>query len=195
MAGIGKYKKGAAFTLKSGNKPTFQQMSSGSPLDKTLIGNQKNLPEHLRAKIEDAPGKMYDTPGKMYNAPLKADDDKAPKVEDKKETAKPKDKLGVKIAKIAANAAIGGFDAVTGHKTARPTINFGPEKAEQEAEALTPGQEALELSAKEQTQKSRDAINKDLTGTFAEFTSDGKVITPDDPKHSSNITKKKSFQG
>ena len=172
-----KFNKMKGFSLKSGNKPAFKQMGGVSP------------------------GKMYDTPGKMYNAPLKAGDDKvekdeeAPKVEDKKETAKPKDKLGVKIAKIAANAAIGGFDAVTGHKTARPTINFGPEKAEQEAEALTPGQEALELSAKEQTQKSRDAINKDLTGTFAEFTSDGKVITPDDPKHSSNITKKKSFQG
>ena len=26
MAGIGKYKKGAAFTLKSGNKPSFTQM-------------------------------------------------------------------------------------------------------------------------------------------------------------------------
>tara|TARA_R110001599_G_scaffold41978_1_gene126683 strand:+ start:263 stop:742 length:480 start_codon:yes stop_codon:yes gene_type:complete len=29
MAGIGKYKKGAAFTLKSGNKPSFTQMGSG----------------------------------------------------------------------------------------------------------------------------------------------------------------------
>ena len=166
-----KFNKMKGFSLKSGNKPTFQQMGGVSP------------------------GKMYDTPGKMYNAPLKAEDEEPPKVEDKKEPVKPKDKLGVKIAKIAANAAIGGFDAVTGHKTARPTINFGHGKAEEEAKALDPGQKAIELSAKEQTQKSRDAINKDLTGTFAEFTSDGKVITPDDPKHSSNITKKKSFQG
>jgi len=138
-----KFNKTKGFSLKSGNKTTFQQMGSGSPLDKTLIGNQKNLPDHLRAKIEDAPGKMYDTPGKMYDAPLKAEDDEDPKVEDKKELAKPADKLGVKIAKIAANAAIGGFDAVTGSETRRPTINFGPEKGEEESDALTPGQKAL----------------------------------------------------
>jgi len=190
-----KFNKTKGFSLKSGNKTTFQQMGSGSPLDKTLIGNQKNLPDHLRAKIEDAPGKMYDTPGKMYDAPLKAEDDEDPKVEDKKELAKPADKLGVKIAKIAANAAIGGFDAATGSKTSRPTINFGSGKAEEEAKALTPGQIARKLSAKEETQKSREAINKDLTGTFAEFTKEGKLIPAGDPKHSSNITKKKSFQG
>ena len=28
MAGLGKYKKGAKFTLKSGNKPTFKCMGS-----------------------------------------------------------------------------------------------------------------------------------------------------------------------
>ena len=46
-----KFNKIKGFSLKSGNKPTFQQMGSSSP------------------------GKMYDTPGKMYNAPLKADND------------------------------------------------------------------------------------------------------------------------
>jgi len=110
------------FSLKSGNKPAFQQMGSSSP------------------------GKMYNTPGKMYNAPLKAEDEKeeeTTEVEDKKEPVKPKDKLGVKIAKIAANAAIGGFDAVTGHTTKRPTVNFGPDKAEEEAETLTIGQKML----------------------------------------------------
>ena len=114
-----KFNKMKGFSLKSGNKPTFQQMGGVSP------------------------GKMYDTPGKMYNAPLKAEDEEPPKVEDKKEPVKPKDKLGVKIAKIAANAAIGGFDAVTGHTTKRPTVNFGPDKAEEEAETLTIGQKML----------------------------------------------------
>ena len=33
MAGLGDYKKGKAFTLKSGNKPTFKDMGS-SPLSK-----------------------------------------------------------------------------------------------------------------------------------------------------------------
>jgi len=138
-----KFNKTKGFSLKSGNKTTFQQMGSGSPLDKTLIGNQKNLPDHLRAKIEDAPGKMYDTPGKMYDAPLKAEDDEDPKVEDKKEPAKPADKLGVKIAKIGANAAIGGFNAIGTDIKKGLSINFGPDKAEKEAEALTIGQKIL----------------------------------------------------
>ena len=37
MAGIGKYKKGARFTLKSGNKPTFAQMGS-SPTNLNNFG-------------------------------------------------------------------------------------------------------------------------------------------------------------
>ena len=37
MAGLGKYKKGAKFTLRSGNKPTFTQMGS-SPAKITGIG-------------------------------------------------------------------------------------------------------------------------------------------------------------
>ena len=137
-----KFNKMKGFSLKSGNKPAFKQMGGVSP------------------------GKMYDTPGKMYNAPLKAEDDnevdpkavvpeeteaekKAREKEEKEQPVKPKDKLGVKIAKIAANAAIGGFDAVTGHTTKRPTVNFGPDKAEEETEALTPGQEALKKSTME----------------------------------------------
>lgn len=37
-----------------------------SPLDKTLVGNQKNLPEHLRKKIEAAP-QMKGSPYHMSN--------------------------------------------------------------------------------------------------------------------------------
>ena len=121
-----KFNKMKGFSLKSGNKPAFQQMGSSSP------------------------GKMSyqftTSPGKMYNAPLKAEDEKeeeTTEVEDKKIPVEPKDKLGVKIAKIAANAAIGGFDAVTGHTTKRPTVNFGTDKAEEEAETLTIGQKML----------------------------------------------------
>ena len=56
--------------MKSGNKPGFKGMGS-SPVKKELIGNQANLPEHLKAKIDAAPGKMYDSPGKMYDSPAK----------------------------------------------------------------------------------------------------------------------------
>jgi hypothetical protein len=38
MAGIGKYKKGAKFTLKSGNAPSFEMMGSTSPFD--MVGDE-----------------------------------------------------------------------------------------------------------------------------------------------------------
>ena len=38
MAGIGKYKKGAKFTLKSGNAPSFKMMGSKSPFD--MVGDE-----------------------------------------------------------------------------------------------------------------------------------------------------------
>ena len=107
-----KFNKTQGFSLKSGNKPTFQQMGGGSP-------------------------------GKMYDAPLKAEDDKDPKVEDKKEPAKPRDKLGVMIGKIAANAAIGGFNAIGTDIKKGLSINFGPDKAKEEAETLTISQKML----------------------------------------------------
>ena len=163
MAGLGKYKKGAAFTLKSGNKPTFQQMGSGSPLDKTLIGNQKNLPDHLRAKIEDAPGKMYDTPGKMYNAPLKAEDNTEinPKAEvpeeteeekkareekekkEKEEPVKPRDSNMAMAGKFLANMTMGGLHGIGAIDKHSLAINYGPEKGEKESEALTIEQKML----------------------------------------------------
>ena len=117
-----KFNKMKGFSLKSGNKPTFQQMGSSSP------------------------GKMYDTPGKMYNAPLKAEDEKEEETTedvDKKKPVKPRDKLGVMAAKIGANAAIGGLNAIGTDIKKGLTINFGPDKAEEEAETLTIGQKML----------------------------------------------------
>ena len=43
----------------------FYGHGSQSPAKKTLVGNQHNLPEGLKNKIEAAPGKMYGTPNKM----------------------------------------------------------------------------------------------------------------------------------
>ena len=39
-------------------KESMAKMAKNSPMDKALVGNQKNLPEHLKAKIEAAPSKM-----------------------------------------------------------------------------------------------------------------------------------------
>ena len=68
MPGIGKYKKGAKFTLKSGNSPLFKHMGSSpmkmygkkSPAKADLVGNQKNLPEELKAKIKASPARKMD---------------------------------------------------------------------------------------------------------------------------------------
>ena len=49
----------------------FYGKSNQSPLSKDLVGKQGNLPEHLKAEIEAAPGKMDDAPGKMYDSPTK----------------------------------------------------------------------------------------------------------------------------
>ena len=146
MAGIGKYKKGAAFTLKSGNNPSFTQMGSGS------------------------------------STPLLADTEKT--TEDETPKVKKEDSKGVKIGKVLGNMAIGGLNAI-GTKIHEFKINRGEneEKIDKEAEVKTIGQKVESL------------LSKDLTSTFAEFTSDGKIITSDDPRHSNNITKKKSFQG
>ena len=43
------------------------KMDARSPLMKTLVGAQKNLPEGLKNAIEAAPGKMMDSPAKNMN--------------------------------------------------------------------------------------------------------------------------------
>ena len=43
------------------------KMNARSPLMKTLVGGQKNLPEGLKDAIEAAPGKMMDSPAKNMN--------------------------------------------------------------------------------------------------------------------------------
>ena len=53
-------------------KESMAKMYKDSPMDKALVGDQDNLPEHLKAKIEAAPGKMYDSPAKQKAAPVKS---------------------------------------------------------------------------------------------------------------------------
>lgn len=52
MAGIGKYEKGKAFTLRSGNKPSFFKMSS-SPVKDTDPHTGLNPPHTEDNHIED----------------------------------------------------------------------------------------------------------------------------------------------
>tara|TARA_R100000544_G_scaffold23475_1_gene11741 strand:+ start:1997 stop:2290 length:294 start_codon:yes stop_codon:yes gene_type:complete len=54
--------KYSPYKMKGHTLPGIKQ----SPAKKALVGKQANLPEHLKSKIEAAPGKMYDSPNKMY---------------------------------------------------------------------------------------------------------------------------------
>jgi hypothetical protein len=60
MAGIGKYKKGKAFTLKSGNKPMFKQMGS-SPIKVAgaFIDGERATYEETRAAEEEGKDVRY----------------------------------------------------------------------------------------------------------------------------------------
>ena len=70
MAGIGKYKKGAKFTLKSGNTPLFKQMGSSTPLYETTNGNNtEGEEENKEEETPVNPDKPLAKAGKvMFNA-------------------------------------------------------------------------------------------------------------------------------
>lgn len=56
------------------SSPNMAGKKMNSPLDKPLVGNQKNLPPHLKAKIEAAPLRRLNIGGKEYgenNSPVK----------------------------------------------------------------------------------------------------------------------------
>jgi len=56
----------------------YRNYGVGTPAKKALVGNQGNLPEHLKAKIDAAPGKMYDSPAKQSD--VKSEEAKMDKV-------------------------------------------------------------------------------------------------------------------
>ena len=60
-----KMKREAAAKMK---REAAAKMKKDSPMDKALVGKQHNLPEHLKAKIEAAPGKMKPSPAKEKKA-------------------------------------------------------------------------------------------------------------------------------
>jgi len=164
MAGLGKYKKGAKFTLKSGNKPLFKQMGSDTPLYNTAS---------VSTTSETTTGST---------------DPKEEKENKEEKVPVTPDKPLAKAGKVMFNALAGGLNAIQKNKIKELKINFdkNEEKRKEEADSETPGEKAF-----------NDAVTGDgafKPQKFAEFTSDGKMIMPDDPKHSSNITKK-TFKG
>ena len=119
MAGLGKYKKGAAFTLKSGNKPTFVQMGS-SPANMNNFGvGQGGSPykKHEDGHVEDA---VVDP---------KATKDKESKVNEQGGDNDKEDKAWVKALKIGTTLLSGGIQGVYGGKREIPKINYGKKAA------------------------------------------------------------------
>ena len=143
MAGLGKYKKGAEFTLKSGNKPTFKGMGS-SPANLNSFGIGKGA-----------------SPWKQ-NENTTEDNDKTKEEEDKineqggdKETA---DKGWVKALKIGTTLLSGGIQGVYGGTREVPKINWG--KRREESNDLSPEQEVNKL------------LSEGNAGTYEEYIAD-----------------------
>ena len=65
MAGIGKYTKGAKFTLKSGNSPLFK-MVGGSPARNMKTGDYNQSFESPVKQYENPSDKEKETPGKYW---------------------------------------------------------------------------------------------------------------------------------
>jgi len=55
-------KKGSAAYMKDDMAPKME-----SPMEKALVGKQKNLPEALKAKIEASPAEMKGSPAHKYD--------------------------------------------------------------------------------------------------------------------------------
>lgn len=121
MAGIGKYKKGAKFTLKSGNKPTFKAMGS-SPANMNNFGiGQGASPYKQDTDNTNDDDKSTDKTTKNTTNEQGGDAEKA-------------DKAWVKALKIGTTLLSGGIQGVYGGKREYPKINYG-KKAKKSTES------------------------------------------------------------
>jgi len=134
MAGLGKYKKGAKFTLKSGNKPAFKVMGS-SPIQDN-VGDW----EHTGKVQHRKDGSHAGSPTNLNNfgigqggSPWKQEDnddestDKTTEntIDEQGGDAKTADKAWVKALKTGTTLLSGGIQGVYGGKREYPKINYG----------------------------------------------------------------------
>ena len=116
MAGLGEYKKGAKFTLKSGNKPAFKTMGS-SPANMNNFGiGQGGSP--WKQETDDATTDGTTTDKTTENTTDEQGGD-----------AKTADPTWKKALKIGTTLLSGGIQGVYGGKREYPKINYG-KKAE-----------------------------------------------------------------
>lgn len=112
MAGIGKYKKGVAFTLKSGNNPSFQQMGS-SPVNLNNFGIGPGSSPYTDKKDEKQEEEKEENTTNVQGG-----------------DARKADKGWVKALKIGTTLLSGGIQGVYGGEREYPRINYG-KKAEE----------------------------------------------------------------
>ena len=115
MAGLGKYKKGVAFTLKSGNNPPFKKMGSKTPAYLNNFGIGPGSSPYTNK--EDEEEKEENTTNAQGGDARKADNS------------------WVKALKIGTTLLSGGIQGVYGGEREYPKINYG-KKAEESTESL-----------------------------------------------------------
>jgi len=118
MAGIGKYKKGVAFTLKSGNKPTFTQMGSKTPAYLNNFGIGPGSSPYTNKKEKEEKEEKEENTINVQGG-----------------DARKTDKDWVKALKIGTTLLSGGIQGVYGGEREYPKINYG-KKAEESTESL-----------------------------------------------------------
>ena len=127
MAGLGKYKKGAKFTLKSGNKPAFKAMGS-SPANMNNFGiGQGASPYKQETENTNTPAPEETEAEKKARLEKEKEDSK---VDETGGDAEKADKAWVKALKIGTTLLSGGIQGVYGGKREYPKINYG-KKAEE----------------------------------------------------------------
>ena len=135
MAGIGKYKKGAKFTLKSGNKPAFKAIGS-SPANMNNFGIGQGGSPWKQETSETPTETPTETPEEKK---ARLEKEKANSTVDEQggdaETADPTWK---KALKIGTTLLSGGIQGVYGGKREYPKINYG-EKAKKSTESPEDG--------------------------------------------------------
>jgi len=137
MAGLGKYKKGAKFTLRSGNKPAFRTMGS-SPANMNNFGiGQGGSPwkqdeeEGETSVNPNANNEESNTEEGVYvNPKAKNGENDTDNTNEQGGDAEKKDKAWVKALKIGTTLLSGGIQGVYGGKREYPKINYG-KKAEE----------------------------------------------------------------
>lgn len=135
MAGIGKYKKGKAFKLKSGNSPLFKHM--GSPITMNNFGiGQGSSPYKGKYSTTDDPNMVENV-----------DELSQSKAKKKKGTVK-------KIAATGLAALTSGLDAVYGSGKIMPDASaklFKKKKDDEEVEKDNPEKKVDDLTTKKPT--------------------------------------------